>query len=237
MLLPSLHLPPPKTPPPTPLYLKFRTSRHQNLRYLKAIGIIHPHTKPTNLPSPQTTNHLISTVNFLKSKGIHDQDFPGLAILCPELFAPDFDPSQIEHVFHFLISDLNATVQDFRGLIVNCPHILLSDVEYCLKPPAEYLKGLGVEKLNEPSKQKAFLLNARAKKLKEKIRFLRSRGLRFKEAAIFCARMPAIFGYNVDDNLRQKIEFLVEEMERELKDFPQYLGSVCIRGLSQGIGI
>ncbi|KAL4347615.1 hypothetical protein GQ457_17G003690 [Hibiscus cannabinus] len=232
MLLPYLHLPPPKTPSPSPSpslprYVKFRTLHLQNLRYLKAIGIIHPHTNPTNLPSPQTTNHLISTVNFLKSKGIDDRDFPRLAFLCPQLFSPDFDTSQIEQVFDFLTADLNATVQESRGLVVNCPYILLSDVEYCLKPTAEYLKGLGVEKLNEPSKQKAFLLNTRVDKLKEKIRFLRSIGLRYEEAASFCARMPAIFGYNVEDNLRPKYEFLVGEMERELgelKEFPQYFG-------------
>ena len=91
----------------------------------------------------------------------------------------------------------------------------------------EYLRELCVEKLNEPNKQNAFLLNTRVEKLRDKIRFLRSIGLRYEEAATFCARMPAIFGYNIDDNLRPKYNFLVEEMERsleELKEFPQYFG-------------
>ncbi|MBA0601655.1 transcription termination factor MTEF1, chloroplastic [Gossypium raimondii] len=226
MQLPCLHIPPPKTPPP-PLYLKFRTSHRENLRYLKAIGIIHPNTNPRNLPSPQTADYLISTVNFLKSKGIHDNDFPRLTFLCPQLFSSNFSTSEIEPVFDFLTTDLNATAQESRGLIVHCPYILFSDVEYCLKPTVEYLKGLGVEKLNEPSKQKAFLLNTRVDKLKAKIKFLRSIGLRYEEAAMVCARMPAIFGYNVEYNLRPKYEFLVGEMERsleELKEFPQYFG-------------
>ncbi|XWS68163.1 hypothetical protein CRYUN_Cryun04dG0067800 [Craigia yunnanensis] len=225
MLLPSLQLLTPKTP--IPLYIKFRTSHRENVRYLKAIGIIDPNAKPHNLPSPQTVDQLLSTINFLKSKGIHDQDFSRLAFLCPQLFSNNFDTSEIEPVFDFLITDLNASIQESRGLIVNCPYILFSDVEYCLRPTLEYLRGLGVEKLNEPNKQKAFLLNTRVEKLRVKIRFLRSIGLSYEEAATFCARMPAIFGYNIDDNLRPKYDFLVEEMERnleELKEFPQYFG-------------
>ncbi|KAK6241223.1 Transcription termination factor [Theobroma cacao] len=225
MLLPSLQLLTPKTP--TPLYLKFRTSHRENIRYLKAIGIIDPNAKPRNLPSPQTVDQVLATINFLKSKGIHDQDFSRLASLCPQLFSTNFDTSEIEPVFDFLITDLHASVEVSRGLVVNCPDLLFSNAEYCLRPTLEYLRALGVEKLNEPSKQKAFLLNTRVEKLKVKIRFLRSIGFRYEEAASFCARMPAIFGYNIDDNLRPKYEFLVGEMERsleELKEFPQYFG-------------
>ncbi|OMO63435.1 Mitochodrial transcription termination factor-related protein [Corchorus olitorius] len=223
MLLPSLQLLTPKTP--TPHYIKFRTSHRENIRYLKAVGIIDPTVKPRNLPSPQTVDQVLATVNFLKSKGIHDQDFSRLAFLCPQLFSTNFDASEIEPVFDFLIADLHASVEESRGLIVHCPQILFSDVEYCLRPTLEYLRKLGVEKLNEPSKQKAFLLNTRVEKLRAKLRFLRSIGLNYEEAASFCARMPAIFGYNIDDNLMPKFEFLVNEMERsleELKEFPQY---------------
>ncbi|GLT98084.1 hypothetical protein SLE2022_156060 [Rubroshorea leprosula] len=231
---PSLRLLPPTGTPntaasttATPRYLKFRTSHRENLRYLKAIGIIDPNLHPRDIPSPQTVDQVLTTVSFLKSKGIQDADFPRLAFLCPQLFSDHFQPSQIEPVFDFLITDLNASVGESRGLIVNCPEILFSSVEYCLRPTLDYLKKLGVEKLNAPSKQNAFLLNTRVEKLRVKIKFLRSIGLTYEEAARFCARMPAIFGYNVEDNLRPKYEFLVEEMDRkveEVKEFPQYFG-------------
>ncbi|XWS39835.1 hypothetical protein CRYUN_Cryun18bG0088600 [Craigia yunnanensis] len=79
-------------------------------------------------------------------------------------------------------------------------------MEYCLRPTLVYLR---VEKLNMPNKQKVFLLNTIVEKLR-----VRSIGSKYEEAASFYARMPAIFGYNIDDNLRPNYEFLVEEMER-----------------------
>lgn len=96
-----------------------------------------------------------------------------------------------------------------------------------MKPTLNYLKKLGVEKLNVPSKLNAHLLNTRVQKLRGKIKFLKSIGLGYEEAKRVCRRMPAIFGYSVEENLRPKYEFLTEEMERsleELKDFPQYFG-------------
>lgn len=52
-------------------------------------------------------------------------------------------------------------------------------------------------------------------------------GLTAEDAARSCRRFPAIFKYNLEDNLQPKAEFLLEEMERnveELKEFPQYFG-------------
>ncbi|XP_031286727.1 transcription termination factor MTEF1, chloroplastic [Pistacia vera] len=207
------------------LYLKFRTSHRENLRYLKAIGVIDPNTKPHKLPSPDVVTHLFSIIHFLKSKGILDTDLSRIAYLCPQLFTINFDPSEIEPVFEFLISNLQATVPERRGLIVNCPYILLSDVEYCLQPTLNYLRQVGVKKLNVASKLNAHLLNTRVEKLRKTLKFLKSTGMSHGEAAEFCRRMPAIFGYDIEDNLRVKFEFLVEEMGRsleELKEFPQY---------------
>lgn len=235
----SLHLPTvssysrTKTPNPQsvsspqnpPLYLKFKTSHRENLRYLKAIGVIDPNTKPHKLPSPDVVAQVLTTIDFFKSKGLVDGDLSRLAYLCPQFFSINFDPSEIEPVFDFLIAYLNASVEERRGLIIGCPHILTSNVEYCLKPTLDYLRKLGVKKLNAPSTLNARLLNTRVEKLRETLRFLRSIGLSHQEAAEFCVRMPAIFGYNIEDHLRIKFEFLVVEMERsldELKEFPQY---------------
>ncbi|KAK9286484.1 hypothetical protein L1049_014882 [Liquidambar formosana] len=212
--------------PHPPHLLRFRTSHRENLRYLKTLGIItDPPAKTHKNPSPETLDQILSTVNFLKSKGFSDADFPRLAVLGPQLFSTDFDPTDIEPVFDFLTVDLAASVEESRGLIVRCPGILFSDVEFCLKPTVGYLRGLGLEKLNSPTTLNAHLLNTRVKKLVEKIRFLRSVGFSYEESARVCARFPAIFGYSVENNLRPKFEYLVKEMKRsveELKAFPQY---------------
>ncbi|XP_010521080.1 PREDICTED: transcription termination factor MTEF1, chloroplastic [Tarenaya hassleriana] len=212
-------------PKPKPLYLKFHTSHRENLRYLSTLGVIS--RDPQNALPPEALPAILSTVNFLRSKGISDNEFSRLAFLCPDLFSPTFETSRIEPVFEFLSSELGASAADSRGLIVNFPNILLSNVEYCLRPTMCYLQELGLKNLNRPSKMNAHVLNTRVDKLKIKVRFLRSIGFDREEAARVCARMPAIFGYNVEDNLRPKFEFLVYDMEREmeeLKKFPQYFG-------------
>ena len=52
-------------------------------------------------------------------------------------------------------------------------------------------------------------------------------GFGYEEAVRALGRLPAIFGYGLESNLRPKFEYLVGEMGRdveELKEFPQYFG-------------
>lgn len=52
-------------------------------------------------------------------------------------------------------------------------------------------------------------------------------GFSYEEAINACGRLPAILGYDVENNLWPKFVYLVKEMERELeelKKFPQYFG-------------
>ncbi|XP_059653825.1 transcription termination factor MTEF1, chloroplastic [Cornus florida] len=213
------------SPHPPLFLLKFRTSHRHNLRYLTTLGIINPETKSHKNSSPETLHQILSTVNFFKSKGFRDADFPRLAFLCPELFSPVFDPTDVEPVLDFLSIDLAASDQESCGLILRCPRILLSNVEFCLRPTLVYLRELGLEKLNTPTNLNAHLLNTRVHKLEEKVRFLQGVGLSYEDSARVCARLPAIFGYSLENNLRQKIVYLVREMKRsveEVKEFPQY---------------
>ncbi|KAM7253473.1 hypothetical protein ACFE04_021627 [Oxalis oulophora] len=217
-------------PPPPPLYIKFKNSDHlHNIRYLKSLNIIDKDVPPRKLPSPDTVDHILTTINFLKSKNISDSNLPRLAFLCPQLFTTNVDLSEISPVFDFLTSELHASTEQSSGLIVNCPNILFSDVDYCLRPTLNYLTtlGLSLEKLSAPSKINAHLLNTRVEKLRRHVRFLKKIGLSHEEAKVICVRLPAVFGYSIDNNLLPKFEFLVYEMERsleELKGFPQYFG-------------
>lgn len=116
-------------------------------------------------------------------------------------------------------------MEESCGLIIRCPNILESNVEFCLRPTLVYLRELGLEKLNSPTTLNAHLLNTRVEKLEKKVTFLRSVGFSYEESARICVRLPAIFGYSIENNLRPKLEFLVREMKRsieEAKEFPQY---------------
>jgi mTERF domain-containing protein len=216
------------SPTPKPLYLKFRTSYRDNLRYLRALRILDPATNNNKKPpSPDTVDHVLATVDFLKSKGFTDPDFTRLAFLCPHLFSSTFEPTDVAPVFDFLAADLPASPEQSRGLILRCPRILLSDVEFCLRPTLNYLRQLGVDNLSSPTNLNAHLLNTRTERLREKIGFLRRIGFSHEEAARACGRLPAIFGYSIDNNLWPKYIYLVKEMDRsveELKGFPQYFG-------------
>ncbi|KAL4555648.1 hypothetical protein LXL04_038273 [Taraxacum kok-saghyz] len=217
----SSNRPPP--PPPPHRHLHFRTSLRQNLRYLKSLGI----TQPT-AASPETLSHILSTIDYFKSKGFSEPDFPRISFLSPHLFTPSFNPTTIDPVFEFLTVDLAASPEESIGLILKCPHILESNPEFCLKPTLEYLKRLGIKQLNSPTTLNAHLLDTRVAKLEEKMRFLRGVGFSDEECRRVCGRFPAIFGYGIEHNLRPKFEYLVREMKRngreEVNKFPQYFG-------------
>ncbi|KAM0007301.1 putative transcription regulator mTERF family [Helianthus debilis subsp. tardiflorus] len=212
--------------PPPHRHLQFRTSHHRNLRYLKSLGILQPQL--TTTPSPDTVSHILSTINFFKSKGFSEADFPRIAYLSPHIFTETFDPKTIEPVFEFLTLDLAATPADARGLIIKCPHIMESDPEFCLKPTLDYLKGLGIKRLNVPTTLNAHLLDTRVHKFEEKMRFLQDVGFSVVESRRVCGRFPAIFGYGIENNLRPKYVYLVRDMKRdgreEVNKFPQYFG-------------
>ncbi|KAI9124068.1 hypothetical protein K1719_005368 [Acacia pycnantha] len=212
-------------PKSTAFYVKFRTTYRENLRDLKILGVIDPQTKPNKLPLPDAVDHILATVNFLRSKGFSDADFPRLVFLCPQLFSDTFQFTDIAPVFDFLVRELPASVEESRALILRCPYILFSDVEFCIHPTLRFLRQIGVENLNRPTNLNAHLLNTRVEKLRKKITFLQSIGLSYKESAKVCARHPAIFGYALENNLLPKFVYLVKHMNRsveELKVFPQY---------------
>ncbi|KAI4375404.1 hypothetical protein MLD38_013278 [Melastoma candidum] len=154
--------------PGRPLYLKFRTSHIENMRYLRTLGLLTHEKNHRKLPSLNQVDQMLAMVSFLKSKGLKDCDFSQLALLCPQLFSSSVTPADIAPVFDFLTVDVSASVEESCGLINKCPSLLLSDVENCLKPTHQYLKELGVGKLNSPTTLNAFLLNTRLEKIYDK---------------------------------------------------------------------
>ncbi|KAK7834663.1 hypothetical protein CFP56_024574 [Quercus suber] len=75
----------------------------------------------------------------------------------------------------------------------------------------DYLRQLGMENLSSPSNLSAYLLNTRAERLREKIGFLKSIGFSHEEAARACFRLPAMFGYSIDNKMWSKFMYLVDK--------------------------
>ncbi|RDX79046.1 Transcription termination factor MTEF1, chloroplastic, partial [Mucuna pruriens] len=213
--------------PNTNGYIKFRTRYRENLRYLRALTIIDPKTKPEDLPLPNDVDHILATLTFLESHSFSDADIPRLNFLTPELFSTAVAPSDFAAVFRFLADDVLANESESRGLILRCPKLLFSNVDHCLRPTLHFLRQVGIHDLKRPTTRNAHLLNTRVDKLNAKVEFLQELGFSYEEALRACARLPAIFGYDVDNNLWPKFVFLIKDMERDLEDlkkFPQYFG-------------
>ncbi|CAO2813450.1 unnamed protein product [Amaranthus hypochondriacus] len=224
------HLPP--RPPPPATVLRFHTLYREKLTYLRNLGIADLNTKTTNIRSHETLDQILSIINYLKSKGFLDSDISELASDCPKLFLSGLEPADIEPVFRFLATEVRASIPESRGLILCCPELLFSNVEYCLKPTLAFLTSIGLEKLNSPTNLNAHLLNTRVGKLEAKIEFLMSIGFTYEESIKACVRLPAIFGYSIENNMWPKVEYLVEGMQRsieEVKEFPQYF-AFSLRG-------
>ncbi|CAI8613351.1 unnamed protein product [Vicia faba] len=205
-------------------YIKFPTTHRENLRYLKSLTIIHPN----NLPPPDAVHHILTTVTFLKSHSFSDADIPRLHHHSPKLFSTTFNPTDLSPVFNFLSNDLLATNEESRGLILRCPNLLFTDPNHILKPTLNFLHEIGIRGLNKPTNRNAHLLNTRVEKLRLRVRFMEEVvGFSYDEAVNAVVRLPAILGYDVENNLWPKFVYLVKEMERdleELKKFPQFFG-------------
>ena len=67
-------------------------------------------------------------VDFFKSKGFTEPNFPRLAYLFPQLFSTNFDPTDFTLVFVFLATE--------------------ELLEFCLQPTLDFLRQLGMENLS-----------------------------------------------------------------------------------------
>ncbi|KAL9231631.1 hypothetical protein vseg_006833 [Gypsophila vaccaria] len=211
--------------PPPLSSLRFHTAYREKLSYLTSIGVVDSNPRNPNVPSHRSLDQVLDIVNYLKSKGFSETDIPKLGASCPKLFSSGLEPPDIEPVFSFLARDLAANTKESCGLILCCPDLLFANVEYCLRPTLTFLKAIGLEKLNTPTNLNAHLLNTRIGKLEMKIGFLQSIGFTHEESVKACARLPAIFGYSIENNMQPKVEYLVRGMQRsvdEIKEFPQY---------------
>ncbi|KAK9988143.1 hypothetical protein SO802_028382 [Lithocarpus litseifolius] len=141
--------------------------------------------------TPLSIDNILPMVDIFKSKSFTEPDFPRLAYLCPQLFSTNFDPTDFTPVFVFLATE--------------------ESLEFCLQPTLDYLRRLGMKNLSSPSNLNAYLLNTRDERLREKIGFLKSIGFPNEEAARACFRLPAMFGYSIDNNMWSKFMYLVDK--------------------------
>ncbi|KAJ4976140.1 hypothetical protein NE237_001246 [Protea cynaroides] len=166
-----------------------------------------------------------SIISFLQSKGIHQKDLGRIFGMCPKILTSSIKADLIP-VFRFLSQDLKVPDHSFRKVVKKCPRLLVSSVKDQLKPALFYLQMLGFKDLEALAYQDPVLLVSNVENtLIPKLDYLVSLGFSRDDAVGMVLRCPGLFTFSVENNLKPKFEFFIEEIEgslEELKEFPQY---------------
>ncbi|XP_038895303.1 transcription termination factor MTERF4, chloroplastic [Benincasa hispida] len=113
-------------------------------------------------------------------------------------------------------------------IITRCPEISATSVEKTLKRKIEFLISIGVSKTHLPRairKYPELLVSDPDKTLLPRIRYLRQRGFSERDIAFMVGRFSPVLGYSIEEVLRPKLDFLVNIMEKSIKevvDYPRY---------------
>lgn len=166
-------------------------------------------------------------VRVLEGLGLHWKDLGKVFNLCPRIIhlCPVKD---IKLVTNFLFDEVGLLPKDLSKVIKRCPRLLACDVVEQLLPTLLFLRTLGYSNMGQVVANNATLLSLDVeKKLIPKMEYLESLGFTNREVVSMVNRFPALFNYNVKENLEPKYEYLVHEMGGSNKDllaFPQYFG-------------
>ncbi|KAE8733952.1 MYB105 protein [Hibiscus syriacus] len=217
----QLHYPQPllKYPPTAPPATKdggllFR----RKLLYLQSLNI-NPHKALTINPSLCSTplSSLLSVERSLCSVGLSRPSIGRILDMCPLLLTSDPLPP-----INFLLHEVPLPFPHLPLSLTRCPRLLISSVATQLRPTLHFLKSLG---LVVNSHSTLLLVSNVEHTLKPKLNFLRYLGFDEPEVNRMVVRSPGLLTLSVENNMRPKVEFFLEETEgdlEELKRFPQY---------------
>ncbi|KAJ7538961.1 hypothetical protein O6H91_11G070600 [Diphasiastrum complanatum] len=126
----------------------------------------------------------------------------------------------------FLIEEVGLSKDRLPKAINRCPRLLVCGLDEQLRHTMRFLSSLGFKGMEwVVSSNPALLTFSIQKKLVPKLQFLQSLGITHEEAVGMVIRLPAIFNYSLEGNLRVKHEYLINVMRRDLDElccFPQF---------------
>eukprot|EP00249_Psilotum_nudum_P022722 c28623_g1_i1 orf=517-2010(-) len=166
-------------------------------------------------------------VHFLEYLGLRRKEVGRVLNICPELLHSAVD-RDLKQCTRFLLEEVGLQKKDMRTAILRCPRLLSRSVKDHLRPVLRYLQCLGFTEMGIlVSKNPSLLTSGIGTKLAPKLRFLESLGLSHEEALNMVVRFPAIFNYSVEENLKPKYFYLINEIGgtlHDLKAFPHFFG-------------
>lgn len=129
-------------------------------------------------------------------------------------------------VLDFLLNDVKIPFPGIRKAVIRCPRLLICDVDEQLRPTLWFLRKIGFVGSNSITCQTTLLLVSNVEgTLMPKLDYLMSLGFEYEEVVNMVLRSPALLTYSIENNLKPKVAYFLEEMNGdlvELKRFPQF---------------
>ncbi|CAN8287456.1 unnamed protein product [Cochlearia groenlandica] len=219
---------PPKSPDltslsPSPETLE--TDLHEKLLYLDSIGIDflalinrHPPLLSASLSAVK------SVVDYMTTPPINFSipDLRRLVSMCPEILTLPLTSHTIP-VITFLLREAGVdSVFDLRRALRRRPRLLACGVDSQLRPTLYFLQRIGIL---DPQKHTYLLSCSVENKLVPRIDYFEKLGFTRRSAAAMFRRFPQLFNYSIAENYEPKLDYLVREMKRDVREileFPQY---------------
>ncbi|KAL2316506.1 hypothetical protein Fmac_030382 [Flemingia macrophylla] len=127
-----------------------------------------------------------------------------------------------------LFENMDFDKQTIGRILVRCPEIFAASINKTLRRKIEFLGKVGVSKTFLPGvirKYPELLVSDTDKTLLQRIMYLMKLGLSEEDIAYMVRTFSPVLGYSIEGVLRPKIEFLVNSMERPVRDvvgYPRY---------------
>ncbi|GAU37666.1 hypothetical protein TSUD_220910 [Trifolium subterraneum] len=145
--------------------------------------------------------------------------------MLPELLTCE-PHNDIYPLLDFLLNEVEIPYHHVQKSILRCPRLLVSSIENRLRPALCYLRELGFVGRHSLTCQTTLLLISSVEDtLMPKVEFLTGLGFTRAEVSKMVLRSPGLLTYSVANNLVPKLDFFLNEMNRdvaELKRFPQF---------------
>ncbi|XP_010523467.2 PREDICTED: transcription termination factor MTEF1, chloroplastic [Tarenaya hassleriana] len=198
----------------------------EKLLYLQDLNV-DPHKALRLNPSLRSVplSSVVSVETVLSSFGLSRPAVGRILDMFPDLLTSDPEVV-ILPVIRFLADEISISRFEIPKSISRCPRLLVSSVDFQLRPALAFLQSLGfVGRDAITSRTTVLLVSSVERTLIPKLEFIESLGFTREEVAKMAVRSPAILTYSVHNNLAPKVKFFMEEMSgnvEEIKRFPQY---------------
>ncbi|RZB62238.1 Transcription termination factor MTERF6, chloroplastic/mitochondrial isoform B, partial [Glycine soja] len=124
-----------------------------------------------------------------------------------------------------LFENMGFDKETIGRILARCPEIFAASINKTLQRKIEFLGRVGVSKTFLPGvirKYPELLVSDIDKTLLQRIMYLMKLGLSEKDIAYMVRTFSPLLGYSIEGVLRPKIEFLVNSMERPVRDVVDY---------------